>query len=420
MARKGGHGGVLMAVALIALTVAAVVFTVNSIYGGIPYVTKPVTQSSLLPGVQQSSVSDTTIIKTLTFQTLVENKENRSRYGGTAATVDVMSGCTQKPSQSGVLVEVLTQADLNMAASCSLSANKEPITCSTTSPNRCTSAKTYKTGETVLLHASTTERGGAYDNLYLFTFTNVNAIPSGGGDEIFDIPALGVYDRVDNDYVLFRPYSNTGTALGGTADGNSFRQNVTTAGTSANNFTLRTQSADFTIKVSINNIAGERSTCFGCRSFFLRNVGNTPQLTMLRSVIVVSFNTNVGESGLLGQGWIKLSGGFPTANKTFYKVLEPLIADQSGSTTEHNVVLPVDLTTISGQTATTINIWIADMQIVPDVAQGAGTTAGTSAAAFAFSTRGLTALQGSRYTTTAGNQVADSFTTVAQVLKGVA
>jgi len=331
----------------------------------------------------------------------------------------VISGCTQKPSQTGVLVSV-DESNQGIASSCNLSSASEAITCATAAPQRCTSGKTYKTGDTLLLHAVTTEKGGAYDGLYLITLTNTMAIPSGGGDEIFDIPALKLYDRVDNDYILFRTYSNTGTALGGAADGNTFHQNVTTGGTSANNFTLRTQTADFYIKVSINNIAGERATCFGCNNYFLRNVGNTPALVITRSVIVVSFNTNVGESGLIGQGWTKLSGGYPTANKTFYKVLNPLIADNSGSTTEFNVPLNIDLSTISGQTATTINVWIADMQIPADVAQGAGTAAGSTAAAFSFSVRGLTALEGSRYSTTSGNQVAGSFTTVAQVLKGVA
>lgn len=379
----------------------------------------PTTQAGIqLPGQAPGAVSGD--VFTLPFQTTVENALNGSRYGGTSATVDVLSCRSSAPPTPGQTVRI-TETNIALAQSCDLTKSYETITCSTSGSNYCTSAKSYKTGDVVLFHAVTTEKGGSYDNLYITQISNIWRISTSGGGYIWDIPSLKVYDRVDNDYVLFRMYSSTGTGLGcSTADGNTFCTNSTTLGTNANNFTLRTQSADFTIKVSINNIAGERGTCFGCRNYFLRNVAGVPQLTITRSVVVIAFNTNVGESGLLGQGWTKLSSGYPTANKTFYRVLEGLQADNSGSTTEFNIPVNIDLSTIGGETTTTVNIWIADMQIPTDVSQGAGTAAGSTAAAFGFSTRGLTTLEGSRYTTTNGNQLQASFTTTASILKGVA
>jgi hypothetical protein len=366
-------------------------------------------------GAEQGAIS-----VSLPFQATVINPYNASRYGATSATLNVIGDCTATSGAAGELVPI-ERANSQIAESCDLSRGAEgTITCSTTSPYMCTSSNAYKTGETIVFHVRTTEKGGAYGRLFAITFSNSMVTENSNGARIFDIPPLEVYDRIAPDHIKFAIVAPDGNLIGDEADGNTFSQKpqtgtrVTADLTGMNNFTATSQQVDAKVRVRStgDSIAG-RSTCWGFAEPELRNIGGTPELRWTVPIAVVSFTGNVDSEDLIADGWTKMSSGSPDANVTFWQELPALCIDSVASNLDMSVPLTIDTSRIAGSTNLHVNLWIADLQDVNDVNQGAGSTSNT--ARFAFSAVS-TSILGNDYTTSSGSQVADNFVTVGRII----
>lgn len=379
----------------------------------------PTEAGSVFNQIAAPSGQDAAISVSLPFQATVINPYNASRYGATSATLNVIGECTTS-SVSGEATPI-DRSNANIAESCNLSRGAEgTITCSTTSPYQCTSSNAYKTGDTIVLHVRTTEKGGAYGRLFAVTFSNAMVTENSNGARIFDVPPLEVYDRIAPDHIKFAVIAPDGGLVGQEADGNTFYHNPQYAGKAAadgtlmENFTATSQQVDAKVRVRStgDSIAG-RSTCWGVAEPELRNIGGTPELRWTVPIAVVSFTANVDSEDLIADGWTKMQSGSPDANVTFWQELPALCIDSVASNLDMSVPLTIDTSRIAGSTNLHVNLWIADLQDVNDVNQGAGST--TNTARFAFSAV-TTSILGNDYTTSSGNQVAQNFVTVGRII----
>ena len=375
-----------------------------------------------IPGI--SPVAEEGVSVSLPFQTTMVNPFNASRYGGTNAKLDVIGSCTAAPATAGVAVPI-DESNAYIAESCDLSRAAEgTITCSTSGSNLCTSSGAYRTGETLVLHATTTEKDGAYGRLFAVTFDNSMVTENSNGARIFDIRPLEVFDRIDVDHMKFAIVSDAGQIITAEADGDTMCQ--TTAGCTAhvpdadtnNNYTATTSEFKFELRVrSTGATSAGKSACYGVPEPELINRGGVPELRFTKPVAVISFTASVDDSDLIADGWTKMEAGYPDANVTFWQELPQLCVDSVATNLRMSVPITIDTNRISASTTFYVNLWVADLQAVDDIRQGAGSSDNTER--FAFSVQHgfanpATAL-GKFYTTTSGNQLSGSMLGVGKI-----
>ena len=139
----------------------------------------------------------------------------------------------------------------------------------------------------------------------------------------------------------------------------------------------------------------------------------TIKIICSREIPVVSFTANVDSEDLIADGWTKMQSGSPDANVTFWQELPALCIDSVASNLDMSVTLTIDTSRSAGSTNLHVNLWIADLQDINDVNQGAGSTTNTGRFAFSAVT---SSILGNDYTTSSGNQVAQNFVTVGRII----
>lgn len=272
-----------------------------------------------------------------------------------------------------------TSAKIDVINPGSLSRVAETITVSTTSKTF-TSSGFYTPGQTLILHAYSTEGNGYYDSVQ--TITVPSALTSiNGGAQVYSIGKLYLEQRVTAANVNFLLYSPTGATLSsgtGAAAG--------TAGT----YTASTTSFQLSYAITLSSL----SVGWGVPEPTLSS--SFVQQTRVAVGWLAINNTAVSSSQISNDGWTSINNP-PQGWLVFYKVLPPVestSSKQGGMTPDY---FTVDTSSIASGKHIGVDMWFQDLQLPADAALG--TSDGAPTAYGAYSGYGLASVIGTGYTT---------------------
>jgi hypothetical protein len=199
-------------------------------------------------------------------------------------------------------------------------------------------------------------KGGGQTTGYTVQFTS-------GTTPYWDIGVLYVYPRTSaaNLDVYFK---YRGTTLASVTDGSSF---VDTVAEITANATLTSTTDDLYFEA----YGGQADTDYGLPFYTVTQNG---ELQERKAVIIFSTAmTSIGLQTLYDNGWRTVSKSDLTAEKAFYKVIDPVIPTR-GTKFTFSVKIPVDSSAASASTAYIFKIWILDCQVPSYVETGSTTT----------------------------------------------
>ena len=276
-----------------------------------------------------------------------------------------------------------TSAKLDVINPANLAQPLETITVST-STKTFTSSHLYAAGETLLVHAYSTEGNGYYDANFNVTVPSSTVLI--GSSQVFNLGAFSIENRASSSSVTYTLLSPSQAVLS-TATGSTAATSITMYSAAATTFTLSYAISDTGL-----------STCWGCSLSVLASSSNGFALQKRVSVGWMAFNnTAVNQGDLQADGWTTTSNP-PSGYLVMYKVISPISSTsvKQASTTDS---FTVDTSSIASSTKLGFWLWFQDVQLPSDAAKGIAD--GAPSAAGAYSAYGLTAKIGIGYTTPA-------------------